>query len=258
MKLSCRALAVLMSLLAWSDSAAQAPQIVRDSLPGMRLSWELVLVPGGPVVIGADTVMVESFLIGRTEVPWDLYDVFYLRLDVPRAMRDSVDARLRPSRPYGAPDRGFGHRGYPAISLTYGATTRFVTWLSERTGHRYTVMTDAQWQRAADLAFPNGRPEAVQAWTAANAEAATHPVASGAPDALGLHDLLGNVGEWVVGRGDSTWLRGGSYADAPDDVTTRARATQHATWNQTDPQIPKSRWWLSDGPFAGFRLVRIP
>lgn len=258
MKLSCRALAVLMSLLAWSDSVAQAPQVVRDSLPGMRLSWDLVLVPGGPVVMGADTVMVESFLIGRTEVPWDLYDVFYLRLDVPRAMRDSVDARLRPSRPYGAPDRGFGHRGYPAISLTYGATTRFVTWLSERTGHQYTVMTDAQWQRAADLAFPKGRPEAAQAWTAANAGAATHPVASRAPDALGLHDLLGNVGEWVVGRGDSTWLRGGSYADAPDDVTTRIRATQHATWNQTDPQIPKSRWWLSDGPFAGFRLVRIP
>ena len=255
MKLSCRIVAALLPVLPVS---AQSAPLIRDSLPGMRLSWEMVHVPGGPVVLGGDTVHVESFLIGRTEVSWDLYDVFYLRLDVPRTMRDSVDARLRPSRPYGAPDRGFGHRGYPAISLTYGATTRFVTWLSERTGHRYTVMTDAQWQRAADLAFPNGRPASSQAWTAANADATTHPVGAGSPDALGLYDLLGNVGEWVVGPNDSTWLRGGSFSDSASAITTHLRASQHPTWNQTDPQIPKSRWWLSDGPFAGFRLVRIP
>lgn len=258
MKLSCRALVVLLMLMPRLALPAQDVMVVRDSLPGMRLSWEMVLVPGGTVVLGTDTVHVESFLIGRTEVPWDLYDVFYLRLDVPRAMRDSVDARLRPSRPYGAPDRGYGHRGYPAISLTYGATTRFVTWLSERSGHRYTVMTDAQWQRAADLAFPGGRAASAQARTADNADGTTHPVGAGSADALGLYDLLGNVGEWVMGQGDSTWLRGGSFADSASAVHTRSRASQQATWNQTDPQIPKSRWWLSDGPFAGFRLVRIP
>jgi formylglycine-generating enzyme required for sulfatase activity len=258
MKLSCRALAVLLPCLLVADLSAQSAPVVRDSLPGMRLSWEMVRVPGGPVVIDGDTVQVATFLVGRTEVPWDLYDVFYLRLDVPRTMRDSVDARLRPSRPYGAPDRGFGHRSYPVISLTHGATTRFVTWLSERTGHRYTVMTDAQWQRAADLAFPNGSAEPNQAWTAENSDNATHPVAASAPDALGLHDLLGNAGEWVSGNGADAWLRGGSFADPVQGVTTASRARQHPSWNQTDPQIPKSRWWLSDGPFAGFRLVRIP
>jgi formylglycine-generating enzyme required for sulfatase activity len=184
--------------------------------------------------------------------------VFYLRLDVPRVMRDSVDARLRPSRPYGAPDRGFGHRGYPAISLTFGATTRFVAWLSERTGHRYTVMTDAQWQRAVELGFPEGRAGTGQAWTADNSMGATRPVGESSTDSLGLHDMLGNVAEWVAGPADSAWLRGGSFADKASDVHTGTRAAQQPTWNQTDPQIPKSRWWLSDGPFAGFRLVRIP
>src|SRR5690606_14835413 len=101
---SCRVLAGLLPLVAAAHLEAQL--VVRDSLPGMRLSWEMVQVPGGPVVLGPDTVEVETFLIGRTEVPWDLYDVFYLRLDVARDLRDSVDARLRPSRPYGAPDRG--------------------------------------------------------------------------------------------------------------------------------------------------------
>jgi formylglycine-generating enzyme required for sulfatase activity len=257
MKLSSRALALLVPLMPFATAAPQGSTIVRDSLPGMRLAWELVSVPGGPVVIGTDTVMVETFLIGRTEVTWDLYDVFYLRLDVPRAERDSVDARLRPSRPYGAPDRGYGHRGYPAISVTFGATTRFVTWLSERTGHQYAVMTDAQWQRAADLAFPGGLPAGDQAWAGQGADGGTRPVGRGDPDALGLFDLLGNAGEWVS-TGDASALRGGRFSDAVTAVSVRSRAVQDPTWNQTDPQIPKSRWWLSDGPFAGFRLVRIP
>ena len=29
-------------------------------------------------------------------------------------------------------------------------------------------------------------------------------------------------------------------------------------WQDKDPQIPKSRWWLSDAPFAGFRIVCEP
>jgi hypothetical protein len=37
-----------------------------------------------------------------------------------------------------------------------------------------------------------------------------------------------------------------------------ARAVQDYRWNETDPQLPKSAWWLSDGSFVGFRLVREP
>jgi len=34
-----------------------------------------------------------------------------------------------------------------------------------------------------------------------------------------------------------------------------ARERQTPEWNMTDPQYPKSRWWLSDAPFVGFRVV---
>jgi hypothetical protein len=27
-------------------------------------------------------------------------------------------------------------------------------------------------------------------------------------------------------------------------------------WNKSDPQIPKSKWWLADGGFVGFRIAR--
>ena len=41
-------------------------------------------------------------------------------------------------------------------------------------------------------------------------------------------------------------------------VGAASRRVQDASWNETDPQLPKSRWWLSDAPFVGFRLVREP
>jgi formylglycine-generating enzyme required for sulfatase activity len=212
---------------------------------------------------GPVAVRVEPFLIGRTEVPWELYDIFALRLDVPRADRAGVDAVSRPSSPYGAPDRGFGHRGYPAISVTHAAAVRFAAWLSERTGHRYAVATDAQWQRAADLAFAGDVPIAARdlqthAWYAGNAAAATHPIARRVPDRFGLYDLLGNAAEWVTGEDGTPWLRGGSFLTRGDSLAPEQRERQLPSWNQTDPQDPKSRWWLSDGPFAGIRLVRIP
>jgi formylglycine-generating enzyme required for sulfatase activity len=246
------------------DLRAQSTSMrVVDSLSNPRLRWELVPIPGGEVTLpganGPVRIAVEPFLMGVTEVPWELYDVFYLRLDVPRDARAQVDATSRPSRPYGAPDRGFGHRGWPAISLTHGAAVRFAAWLSEKTGQRYAVASEAQWQRALDVSLAAPAPTPIDriAWHSTNAEGATHASATREPDALGLFDLLGNAAEWVTGQDGTPLMRGGSYL-SPRDSLTALRQRQLPSWNQTDPQDPKSRWWLSDGPFAGVRLVRIP
>ena len=77
-----------------------------------------------------------------------------------------------------------------------------------------------------------------------------------APDAIGLLDLFGNAAEWVITTDGAPVLRGGSYRDPPAAVGPSARSVQDPSWNERDPQLPKSRWWLSDGPFAGFRIVR--
>lgn len=250
-------LGVLVAVAPISGQSALTPYT--DTIPGTRVKWEMVPVPGGTVSVPGDSglvsVSVPEFWMGKTEVPWEMFDVFYLKLDVPRSSRTGVDASTRPSKPYGAPDRGFGHRGWPAISLTHGAAVRFAAWLSERTGKKYAVASDAQWQRAADLA---GDASDSVAWTRANSGARTHKVATSSPDLLGLHDLYGNAGEWVTGLDGTGWLRGGTFEDPPDSVTSESRTLQQPSWNQTDPQVPKSRWWLSDGPFAGFRIVRIP
>ena len=94
------------------------------------------------------------------------------------------------------------------------------------------------------------------AWHRATRRPERTPAASKSPDALGLFDLFGNAAEWVTSEAGALVVRGGSFRDGVDGVGPAARAIQDDTWNERDPQLPKSRWWLSDGPFVGFRVVQ--
>ena len=228
----------------------------RETIPNTLVSFEMVPVPGGAVTIGGTPLDVEPFFIGRTEVTWDVYDVFALGLDEPAGGSGS-DAVARPSQPYGAPDYGWGHQGYPAISVTRAAAEAFCTWLSAKTGRTYRLPTEAEWARAAALAAGNEGTATRDAmtWHRGNSKGTTHPVGKRKPDALGLFDLFGNAAEWVRPADDELVTRGGSFRDPLDATGPDARAVQDDSWNERDPQLPKSNWWLSDGPFVGFRLV---
>lgn len=237
-----------------TGTPARAQFATLDSIPGTLVRFEMVRVPGEP-----------PLWIGRTEVTWDMYDAFALsRPDSSEQRRRSsdADAVARPTRPYGAPDYGWGHAGFPVISVAYTAALAFCEWLSARTGKAYRLPTETEWLRVAGLAAP-GRPLAATtrdalAWHAGNSAGRTHRVGEKERDALGLHDLFGNAAEWVVGADRRPVTRGGSFRDAAERVGPDGRAVQDDTWNERDPQIPQSRWWLSDAPFAGFRIVREP
>ena len=236
-----------LTVLFW---LAQDPAVYRETIAGTSVSFEMVLVQGGAV---------KPFYIGRTEVTWDLFDVFRFGLDT-RADTPGVDAISRPSPPYGAPDYGWGHAGYPAISITRGAADAFCRWLSAKTGKAYRLPTDAEWSQAAALAAGRTRLTLERlgslAWHRGNAGGRTHAVATKSADELGLFDLFGNAGEWVTTADGKLIVRGGSFRDPPGAVGAEARAVQDERWNERDPQLPKSSWWLSDAPFAGFRIVR--
>lgn len=272
-RLSLTALVLLGLIAGWGFEAreraiAPAPGPVRDSIPGTLVAFEMIPVPGGTVTIqtdsGAVDVEVAPFLIGKTEVTWNEYDIFAYRLDLPPERRTAYeDATSRPSRPYSPPDYGFGHDGYAAICITYRAAQGYAAWLSEKTGNTYRLPTEAEWQWASQSATEAGpplSPEALAeiAWFAGNAGDKTQAVGTKAPNGLGLYDTLGNVAEWIVGHDGKPVTAGGSFQDGVDAVQVHGRARQARSWNQTDPQIPKSKWWLSDGYFVGFRLVREP
>jgi formylglycine-generating enzyme required for sulfatase activity len=238
---------------------AATPPAYRESITGTLVTFEMVPVPGGTVTVEGKATVVAPFYIGRTETTWDMYDVFALGLDTPTE-RSQSDASARPSQPYGAPDYGWGHAGYPVISVTRAAAEAFCEWLSKKTGKRYRLPTETEWAHAAALASGGNaltsERRAAIAWHRGNAEARTHPVGTRTADALGLFDLFGNAAEWVTTNNGSLVIRGGSFRDTPEAVGPAARAVQVEAWNERDPQLPKSRWWLSDAPFVGFRIVR--
>src|SRR5262249_53735451 len=96
------------------------------------------------------------------------------------------------------------------------------------------------------------------AWFAENSKGAPHEIGRKKPNAWGLYDMQGNVLEWVVGTDGKPTTCGGSWRDPAEQLKPEARQKQDSSWNSTDPQIPKSKWWLSDGPMVGFRIVCDP
>jgi formylglycine-generating enzyme required for sulfatase activity len=210
-----------------------------------------------PEVEAAKQVVVSSFYLSTTEVTWDCLDPFVYRLDLENPDAE-VDANTRPSKPYIPPDRGFGHEGYPAISITFRTAQAYCEWLSEKTGLTFRLPTDAEWEHAAaagaESDLTRDQIDAL-AWHKGNAQAQTHPVKSRPPNAWGLYDMLGNAGEWTVAHDNTPRLRGGSFTTPLEQLNLSLSEKQAPSWNASDPQIPKSKWWLPDAPFAGFRIV---
>ncbi len=234
------------------QAAKPAPYV--EKIPGSLVTFEMIPIPAPP---GG-----KPFYIAKTETTWDAYDVFAFRLDLPREqMAADVDAKSRPSKPYGAPDRGFGHQGYPAGSITFQAAEAYCAWLSKKTGKKYRLPTEAEWEWAcaagADATKPLAKADLEKAaWYFDTTEDKTMGVATKAPNAWGIHDMLGNVQEWVTtGPGKPPVVKGGSYQSKAADLTPKARLPYQAAWQESDAQEPKSKWWLSDGPQVGFRVV---
>lgn len=247
------------------DAPAPAPQIFQEKIPGTLVEFEMVRIPAGKITIAdgtkdgkPQTVEVGSLWFGRTEITWDAYDVWALEQDLTEKQKATVDADSRPSKPYGTADRGYGHQGYPAMGMSYLGAKVYCKWLSAKTGKKYRLPTEAEWEyacRAGEADPPKGDALKAIAWFKANAAESTHPVGKIKPNAWGLQDMLGNVAEWCTGLDGSKVARGGSYIDDASDVAPTSRALDREDWNQTDPQDPKSKWWLSDAPFVGLRVV---
>src|SRR5690606_8952268 len=189
--------------------------------------------------------------MSETAITRDLYDLFVYRLEEGVGGESgAADAVTRPSKPYIPPDRGFGQSGYPAISMSDQGAREFCNWLSAKTGKKYRLPTEAEWVHAClaghegpyGLDDPTMLPE--YAWFEETAGGQTRPVGRKRANAWGLHDMHGNVAEWVIGMDGRAHVRGGSYLDPAEKVVATRREFQSSDWNASDPQFPKSRWWL--------------
>jgi formylglycine-generating enzyme required for sulfatase activity len=246
--------------------AGQALQPFSETLPDSVVKLQMNPIQGGDVVIGTKTVTVKPFWMSTTEIPWEAIDVFLSSGPPSKAYDQRVfapDAIARPSKSYILPDLGWGHNGYPAINVSFTSVEMFCRWLSSVTKKKYRVPTEAEWELACRAGVTgNWKIDKAQleksAWYAGNAEHMTHPVGKKQANKFGLFDTLGNAGEWATDLEGKPVLCGGTFLDPAADIGPSTRKRWSPKWQETDPQIPKSRWWLADGSFVGFRLVCEP
>lgn len=230
-------------------------------------------------------VSLSPFWMAEHEVTFEEWDAFFKNMQIPQTKAVAVDAVSRPTPQYIDLTWGMGRDAKnPTNSMSQTAGIMYCKWLYDKTGFFYRLPTEAEWEYAC-RAGGNGNPKGVT-----NANLAEYAVYKGnsqdkyakvmqkKPNAWGLYDMLGNVSEWTLdqyvpdgygklqpGSKDPSVppgakyprvARGGSYLDDASELRCTNRIPSRAEWNQRDPQIPKSRWWLTDGMFMGFRIVR--
>jgi len=101
--------------------------------------------------------------------------------------------------------------------VSWEDAARFCRRLSELTGRRFRLPTEAEWEYAcrsgSRSAYSFGDSETALAeygWFAANSGGAARPVGTRRPNAWGFHDMHGNVWEWCA-----DWYDPGHYRSAP-------------------------------------------
>jgi len=161
-------------------------------------------------------VRLDPFYLCWTETTIDLFMAYYQEtvsakrdfMETQEAKKDAeqaddVDAISGPTPVYGDLSMGYGPR-HPAIGMTWHNANNFCLWLSRKTGKKYRLPTEAEWEYAcragkADIFGATGDPEKMKdyAWYEATADSETSEVGKKKRNPFGLYDIAGNVREWV-------------------------------------------------------------
>ena len=177
-------------------------------------------------------------------------------------------------------DNGWGRGNRPVINISWDDAQGYAQWLSNKTGKKYSLPSEAQWEYAARggetghymggseaalCAFANGAgTESGLTWANKNcsdlSSDRTLPAGSLSSNKYGLKDMLGNVQEWVLdcntlnlkdaptngepdlrGSCNQRVVRGGSWFSPPTGLRFSARENQRRG---------------DSNDFTGFRVVR--
>lgn len=209
--------------------------------------------------VALELVWVDSIeaWMGRTEVTWDQF-LPYCAFDDPTPGVDGVSRPSKPleTHPY---DRGWGEGDHPAVGMSWNSANLYCQWLSEQTGKRFRLPTEDEW-RAACGPVPSAPGDlAACAVCADDAAGGTAVVASKAPNEYGLHDMLGNLAEYVCDAdgAEPTPLcsLGGSHLTPLAELGPDARLPFNYDWTLEDSNWPPGRWWIPGGDELGFRVL---
>lgn len=237
---ACLLLLSAGNVLAWQTSANM--RYTLTSPIELSMAW----VPGGEFQMGdlAGTgqsderpvrkVALPGFWIMHTEVTLDMFRRFVETTEYEMTGGCAFfDGSWQQDQAIDWQNPGFPQsREHPATCVSWEDANRFAQWLSRETGQTFTLPTEAQWEYAARgqtrsaysfgdnvdrlCDYANGADQSALAdypdfdvIECDDKHTRTAPVASYRSNAFGLHDMTGNVWEWV----QDCYTR--SYAEAP-------------------------------------------
>lgn len=135
-------------------------------------------------------VDVGSFKIGKYPVTFAQYDYYC-----------EETGKEKPE------DQGWGRGNRPAINVSWYDAVEYCKWLSNKTGKRFRLPTETEWEYAAkggsrsrgyEYSGSNNLDEV--GWYWGNSGRKTQPVGIKDPNEIGIHDMTGNVVEWCKDR----------------------------------------------------------
>ena len=254
--------------------AALRPGRVFRDCPGCP---EMVVVPAGSFTMGSPSseegrydgegpqhrvTIPAPFAVGKYEVTFAEWDACV------------AAGGCNGYRPDG---RGWGRGRRPAINMSWNDAKAYVAWLSRKTGERYRLLSEAEWEYAARAGttgpfhFGSTISTAQANYNGDYSYGAGHkgvyrkktvPVGSFPANGFGLHDVHGNVWEWA----EDCWHT--SYAGAPTDGRAwvwggdcEKRVVRGGGWLTSFPRVLRSayRGWSSSesrDDSSGFRIAR--
>ena len=166
-------------------------------------------------------------------------------------------------------DRGWGRGRQPVIDVSWQDAQAYVSWLAKKTGQPYRLLSEAEWEYAARAGTTTRFPWGDEPGTnRANFDGSgsrwskqqTAPVGSFDANAFDLHDMIGNVWEWV----QDCW--NGSYEGAPgngrawESGDCIRRVLHGGSWHNV-PELARAAGRVGNMPGTrsgdvGFRLAR--
>ncbi|WP_352423423.1 SUMF1/EgtB/PvdO family nonheme iron enzyme [Proteiniphilum sp.] len=244
-----------------------------EQIPGTAVSFGMIAIPGGTFKMGSPEkepfrnpdespqheVTLDPFFMAEVETTWDMYWAFYAEtMSEGRTPPETVyannlnamdvDAISGPTPPFGYPDQGWGQGDRPAITMTHYAAETFCQWLSEKTGKKYRLPTEAEWEYAArggtetPYFFPGSpkdfseqgfmrnvfkpKTEGITSHVIydKNSDGRTQPPSTVTSNPYGLKNMLGNVLEYTSDKYDPN-----AYAKR-SGVTHNPRVTEGDEW----------------------------
>ena len=172
-------------------------------------------------------------------------------------------------------DGGWGRGNRPVIKVSWKDAQSYVRWLSAKTGHRYGLLSESEWEYVAragtETPFHFGttistdQPNYNGNYTYGTGGRGLHrgktlPVGSLRANAWGVHDLHGNVWEWVQDCYNDSYVGAPADGSAWESGNCDSRVLRGGSWDFF-PWILRSayRFGFTSGDryyYIGFRVIR--